>query len=81
LIRLFRSNGSMMVRLMELLQTRNSKQISDQLIARYGVHDAYTMALLASADVQMLGDNYALSVWREIKQTLLSRLAESRETV
>ena len=80
LICLFRTNGSM-VRLMELLQTRNSKQISDQLIARYGVQDAYTMALLASADVQMLGDNYALSVWREVKQTLLSRLAEARETV
>jgi hypothetical protein len=51
-------------------------QITERLIAKHGLEGASEVAIDAVLKAQDTGDNYALSVWREVRQLLTQRLNE-----
>ena len=59
------------------LKKDNPHQIVEFLLDRHGNEDAYNAALAGALEAQAEGDNYRLSVWREVKQ-LLARAGECK---
>jgi hypothetical protein len=51
-------------------------QIAEQLIAEHGLEGAERAAIDAMLKAQDTGDNYGLSVWREVRQVLAQRQSE-----
>ncbi len=49
------------------------KQIANDLIREHGLNDALARAMAGTATAHQEGDNYALSVWREVKRSLQER--------
>ena len=56
------------------MNDNDPKNIADNLIREHGVDGAYQAALVGAMDAQRDGDNYRLSVWREIKRILRDKL-------
>ena len=50
-------------------------QIADWLVQEHGPDGAYKAALDGALEAQREGDNYRLSVWREVKRVLATRKA------
>ena len=59
------------------LKKDNPKQIVEFLLDKHGSDGAYNAALAGALEAQAEGDNYRLSVWREVKQ-LLARAGECK---
>ena len=51
------------------------KDIAEYLINKHGLNDALNAAIAGALDAQYDRDNYALSVWREIKAVIRERQA------
>ncbi len=51
--------------------------IAEDLIQEHGLDHALKQAMDGTAAAQRLGDNYQLSVWREVKGILIKRRDES----
>ena len=49
------------------------KQIADHLVNKHGLHGAMSVVDEGRVDASRNGDNYALSVWREVKVILRNR--------
>ena len=49
------------------------KEIANFLIREHGLNDALTKVAAGIATAHEEGDNYALSVWREVKRILQER--------
>jgi hypothetical protein len=49
------------------------KQIANDLIREHGLNDALTRVMAETATAHYEQDNYALSVWREVKRILRER--------
>jgi len=54
----------------------NAVYITSQLIDEYGLQEAYQVALNGVAEAVKSNDNYLLSVMREVKTTLHSKIVE-----
>ena len=54
----------------------NAVDITSQLIEEHGLHEAYQVALNGLAEAVKSNDNYLLSVMREVKVTLRSKIVE-----
>ncbi len=52
--------------------TNDPRSIADELIEKHGLDGAIQVAMQRTATV---GDNYALSVWRDVKRLLQERKA------
>jgi hypothetical protein len=50
------------------------KHIANDLIREHGLNDALTRAMAETTTAHEEGDNYALSVWREVKRILRERM-------
>jgi hypothetical protein len=48
----------------------NPVQIADWLIEEHGLEEAKHVAVASIMQTQDVGDNYRLSVWREVRRTL-----------
>ncbi len=59
------------------LMNDNPRQIVKFLLDKHGSDDAYNAALAGALEAQAEGNNYRLSVWREVKQ-LLARASEDK---
>jgi hypothetical protein len=55
-------------------QKDDPQETADYLLKKHGQDGAYSIALQGAVDAQDNGDNYSLSVWREVKY-LLKRVA------
>lgn len=55
------------------------KDIAEYLIQTHGLNDALNAAIAGALDAQYERDNYALSVWREVKSAIRRRQAEQEE--
>jgi hypothetical protein len=54
-------------------QTRRKddpQETADYLLQKHGQHDAYAVAVQGAVDAHDIGDNYRLSIWREVKYLL-----------
>ena len=49
------------------------KEIADQLVEEHGITRALQTATEGTTAAQHEGDNYALSIWREVKRILHER--------
>ena len=54
----------------------NPKQIAEYLIQEHGLNGALDDAMLGTQSAQRCGDNYALSVWREIKAEIRKAISD-----
>jgi hypothetical protein len=54
----------------------NAVDITSQLVKEHGLQEAYQVALKGAAEAVKTGDNYLLSVMREVKATLRSKIDE-----
>jgi hypothetical protein len=54
----------------------NAVDITSQLVEEHGLHEAYQVALNGAAKAVKLDDNYSLSVMREVKATLRSKIVK-----
>jgi hypothetical protein len=54
----------------------NAVDITSQLIEEHGLQEAYQVALNAAAEAVKSDDNYLLSVMREVKATINSKITE-----
>ena len=52
----------------------NAEDIAVQLVKKYGLQEAYVVALKKAAEALETDDNYLLSVMREVKATLRSKI-------
>ncbi len=50
--------------------TDDPSHIADWLVQEHGLEGAYEAALEGALEAQREGDNYRLSVWREVKAVL-----------
>ena len=57
--------------------TNDPRSIAGRLIAEHGLDGAISKALEEILVAQDAGDNYALSVWRDVKRLLRERKAEA----
>ena len=57
----------------------NPAEIADYLVSEHGLEGALETAVQGSEAAKQTGDNYSLSVWREVKRMLKERLAEEGE--
>ena len=57
--------------------TNDPRSIVDSLIAEHGLDGAIQVAMQGTATAHDAGDNYALSVWRDVKRLLRERKAEA----
>ena len=57
------------------------QEAADYLLKKHGQHEAYAVALQGAVDAQDSGDNYRLSVWREVKYLLKQGGSSSEEPV
>lgn len=48
----------------------NPQQVAAYLLKEHGTEGAYSAALRGALEAQEVGDNYRLSVWREVKLIL-----------
>jgi hypothetical protein len=48
----------------------NPQETADYLLKKHGLQEAFAVALQGAVDAQDAGDNYRLSVWREVKYLL-----------
>ena len=55
------------------------KDIAEYLIQEHGLDGALAAAIEGAILAQQDGDNYALSIWREIKAVIRHQLAERSE--
>ncbi|MBT3787599.1 MAG: hypothetical protein HOE83_12605 [Alphaproteobacteria bacterium] len=62
-------------------QKDNPQETADYLLKKHGQHEAYAVALQGAVDAQDSGDNYRLSVWREVKYLLKQGGSSSEEPV
>ena len=46
------------------------QETADYLLKKHGQHEAYAVAVKGAIDAQEDGDNYRLSVWRDVKHLL-----------
>tara|TARA_R110001592_G_scaffold115740_2_gene316386 strand:- start:5348 stop:5593 length:246 start_codon:yes stop_codon:yes gene_type:complete len=51
-------------------------EIAKNLIQEHGLDDALSVAIEGAIDAQRAGDNYTLSVWREIKAVIRKHITE-----
>jgi hypothetical protein len=51
-------------------QKDNPQETADYLLKKHGRHEAYAVAVKGAIDAQEAGDNYRLSVWRDVKRLL-----------
>lgn len=54
----------------------NAVDITSQLVEEHGLQKAYQVALNSAAEAVKSDDNYLLSVMREVKATLRSKIVE-----
>ena len=54
----------------------NVKDITSQLVEEHGLQEAYQVALKGAAEAVKTGDNYLLSVMREVKWSLRSKIVD-----
>ena len=54
----------------------NAVDITSQLIEEHGLQEAYQVALNDAVEAVKSDDNYVLSVMREVKATLRSKIVE-----
>ena len=54
----------------------NAVYITSQLIEEHGLQEAYQVALNGAVEAVKSDDNYVLSVMREVKVTLRSKIVE-----
>ena len=54
----------------------NAVDITSQLIEEHGLEEAYQVALNGAVEAIKSDDNYVLSVMREVKATLRSKIVE-----
>jgi hypothetical protein len=59
----------------EIKMSDDPYQISECLVEEYGLDHALPKALEEAVAAQEKGENYNLSVWREVKQILRERKA------
>ncbi|MEQ8804250.1 MAG: hypothetical protein RLO05_07590 [Rhodospirillales bacterium] len=52
------------------------KEIAQGLIEEHGLDGALSVAIEGAMDAQRAGDNYVLSVWREIKAVIRKQIAD-----
>jgi hypothetical protein len=52
----------------------NAKDITSQLVEEHGLQEAYQVALKGVEEAVKTGDNYLLSVMREVKVSLRSKI-------
>jgi hypothetical protein len=52
------------------------KEIAKDLIEEHGFDGALTEAIEGAMDAQRAGDNYSLSVWREIKAVIRKQISD-----
>jgi hypothetical protein len=46
------------------------QETADYLLKKHGQDEAYAVALQGAVDAQDAGDNYRLSIWRDVKRLL-----------
>ena len=54
----------------------NAEDITTQLLEEYGLQEAYQVALKGASEAVKTDDNYSLSVMREVKATISSKITE-----
>ena len=54
----------------------NAVDITSQLVEEHGLQEAYQVALKGAVEAVKMGDNYLLSVMREVKGSLRSKIVE-----
>ncbi|UTW50240.1 hypothetical protein KFF05_09650 [bacterium SCSIO 12827] len=52
------------------------KEIAKNLIQEHGLDGALSVAIEGAIDAQRAGDNYTLSVWREIKAVIRKQITD-----
>ncbi len=52
------------------------KEIAKNLIQEHGLDGALSAAIEGAIDAQRAGDNYTLSVWREIKAVIRKQITD-----
>ena len=63
-------------------QTRRKddpQETADYLLKKHGQHEAYAVAVKGAIDAQEAGDNYRLSVWRDVKRLLATEQSISEK--
>ena len=60
-------------------QKDDPQETADYLLKKHGQIEAYAIALKGAVDAQDKGDNYRLSVWREVKFLLKGDDSSSEE--
>ena len=60
-------------------QKDDPQETADYLLKKHGQHEAYAIALQGAVDAQGDGDNYSLSVWRDVKRLLKQSSSSSAE--
>ena len=56
--------------------TNDPQEIATNLINAYGLDGALDAAIAGAVAAQTEGDNYTLSIWREIKAVIRKELAD-----
>lgn len=59
------------------MNSENPSEIADYLIQEHGLDEAIEVAMEGTTTA---ADNYALSVWREVKKILKDKKASAEET-
>jgi len=52
--------------------SHDPKEIADHLVQQHGENGAFQIAVENAIAMQNSGDNYALSIWRDVKRVLNS---------
>jgi hypothetical protein len=60
-------------------QKDDPQETADYLLRKHGQREAYAIALQGAVDAQESGDNYSLSVWRDVKRLLKRGSGPSEE--
>ena len=60
-------------------QKDNPQETADYLLKKHGQHEAYAVAVKGAIDAQEAGDNYRLSVWRDVKRLLATEQSISEK--
>jgi hypothetical protein len=60
-------------------QKDDPQETADYLLKKHGQREAYAVAVKGAVDAQDDGDNYRLSVWRDVKRLLKQGRSSSEE--
>ena len=60
-------------------QKDDPQETADYLLKKHGQHEAYAVAVKGAIDAQEAGDNYRLSVWRDVKRLLATEQSISEK--